>query len=75
MKSRGLSDALRAVVTTFPQEWAGLSDAERDDADFVALCEETLDKIEIAIANIRTMIAGGVTDTELQHLLAEDGVA
>lgn len=69
LSMHGLPDALRALVTTFPQEWAALSDAARTD-DIVALCEETLDKIEIAVASIRGMISGDTVDAELEKLLS-----
>lgn len=70
MSVHGLSDALRALVTTFPQEWAGLSEAARTHEDFVGVCEEALDKIEIAVSAIRTMISGGATvEAELQSIL------
>jgi hypothetical protein len=66
---KGLADALRALVTTFPQEWAALSDLARQDEDFVGVCEETLDKIDMASAHCRSLISGGVTDAELQSIL------
>lgn len=70
MSVRSLPDALRALVTTFPQEWAALPEAARIDEDFVAFCEETVDKLEIALAAVRTLISGGSqVEHELQALL------
>ena len=66
---QGLADALRALVTTFPREWAALSDAAREDEDFVGVCEETLDKIDIASASCRALISGGMIEAELQSIL------
>lgn len=69
MSVKGLSDALRALVTTFPKEWAELSDAAREDEDFRQMCEESLDKIEIAVANARLLVSGGVSDADLHKML------
>jgi len=69
MSVKGLSEALRALVTTFPREWAGLPDAAREDEDYVENCAEMCDKIEIALANVRLLISGGVSDSALERLL------
>jgi hypothetical protein len=69
MSVKGLADALRALVTTFPTEWAALTDEAKSDVDFHDLCEETLDKIEIAVSNARLLLSGGVTDDALEALL------
>ena len=70
MSVTGLSEALRALVTTFPTEWNGLTDEQRSDEDFVGSCEEALDKIEIAVSNLRAMISGGISDEDLESLLS-----
>lgn len=72
MSMHGLSDALRALVTTFPNEWANLPDEARTE-DIIALCEESFDKLEIALANARAIVHG-VSDADLQDLL-NGGVA
>jgi hypothetical protein len=70
MSVKGLGDALRALVTTFPQEWAALPEEARTAEDFVAFCDETLDKILIAVSAIRTMLSPGLNvDVELQSIL------
>ena len=69
MSCKGLGDALRALVTTFPNEWANLSNAAKTDEDFVGACDETLDKLLVAIDNVRAMVHGTVTDEALEELL------
>jgi hypothetical protein len=56
---RGLSDALRGLVTTFPQEWNDLSDEARQDADFRDVCLEALDRIEMNCSLLRAIITAG----------------
>lgn len=70
---QGLATALRALVTTFPDEWAALSDDAKSN-DFIAVCDDSFDKIEIALANCRNIVHGGVSDRAILHLL-EGGVA
>jgi hypothetical protein len=70
---QGLSTALRALVTTFPQEWADLDEDAKTDM-FIAVCDDSFDKIEIALANCRNIVHGGVSDRAILHLL-EGGVA
>lgn len=65
----GLADALRALAGTFPREWAALSDEARRDEDFVDLCVETFDKIEMALTQGRMLVSGGVSDDDLRKLL------
>jgi hypothetical protein len=68
LQVKGLSDALRSLVTTFPNEWAALSEDAKSD-DFIGVCEETFDKIEIALANCRNIVSGGVSDKAIMQLL------
>lgn len=73
MKHKGLADALRALVTTFPDEWASMPDEAKTE-DYIGVCEESFDKIEIALANCRNLVAGGVSDSDI-HRLLEGNVA
>jgi hypothetical protein len=68
MSHKGLADALRALVTTFPQEWESMSDEAKTE-DYIGVCEESFDKIEIALANCRNLVAGGVSDSDIERLL------
>lgn len=69
LSEKSLGAALRALVTDFPKEWAALPEEARQDADFVAFCEESFDKIEIALANARLLVSGGISDEALATLL------
>jgi hypothetical protein len=70
LSAKALANALRELVTTWPQEWNSYTPAQRADADFIASEEETLDKLEIAIASIRGMLGGESLDAELESLLS-----
>jgi hypothetical protein len=72
MSDRALSTALRAVNTDFPQEWANHSQEVRDDPDYCAATLESLDSLEMGIANARAIV-NGISDEALAKLLNGGG--
>jgi hypothetical protein len=69
VSQHGISDALRALVTTFPTEWNSVSDELRADEEYVEYLNEGFDKVAVALDMCRAMVNGSVTDDELQKLI------